>query len=100
MTLDMLVNICFVFIGNIFGILAASNIGYVLAHFFAITGFILLRRDRPEWPRPIMLSRAWIPIAWILGIITAVLTVFGVGWFQPRPAAGGPRRRRSSASAS
>ena len=22
------------------------------------------------------------PIAWILGIITAVLTVFGVGWFQ------------------
>ena len=43
MTLDMLVNIGFVlFIGNIFGILAASNIGYVLAHFFAITGFILL----------------------------------------------------------
>ena len=68
MTLDMLVNIWFVlFIGNIFGILAASNIGYVLAHFFAITGFILLRRDRPEWPRPIMLSPVWIPVAWVLG---------------------------------
>ena len=39
MTMDMVINICFVlFIGNIFGILAASNIGYVLAHFFAITG--------------------------------------------------------------
>ena len=57
MTLDMIINICFVlFIGNIFGILAASNIGYVLAHFFAITGFILLRKDRPDWPRPIKLS--------------------------------------------
>jgi len=88
MTLDMIVNICFVlFIGNIFGILAASNIGYVLAHFFAITGFILLRRDRPDWPRPIKLSAIWIPIAWVLAVITAVLTFFGVGWFQT--AAGG-----------
>ena len=53
MTIDMVLNICFVFlIGNIFGVLAASNIGYVLAHFFAITGFILLRRDRPELAAP------------------------------------------------
>ena len=88
MTLDMIVNICFVlFIGNIFGILAASNIGYVLAHFFAITGFILLRRDRPDWPRPIKLSPIWIPVAWVLAVVTAVLTFFGVGWFQT--AAGG-----------
>ena len=88
MTLDMLVNIGFVlFIGNIFGILAASNIGYVLAHFFAITGFILLRRDRPDWPRPIKLSPIWVPIAWVLAAITFVLMIFGVGWFQT--AAGG-----------
>jgi amino acid transporter len=88
MTLDMIVNICFVlFIGNIFGILAASNIGFVLAHFFAITGFILLRRDRPNWPRPINLSPIWVPIAYVLAAITFVLMVFGVGWFQT--AAGG-----------
>jgi amino acid transporter len=88
MTLDMIVNICFVlFIGNIFGILAASNIGYVLAHFFAITGFILLRKDRPNWPRPINLSPIWVPIAYVLAAITFVLMVFGVGWFQT--AAGG-----------
>jgi amino acid transporter len=88
MTIDMVLNICFVFlIGNLFGVLAASNIGYVLAHFFAITAFILLRRDRPEWPRPIELSPVWVPIAWVLAIITAVLTVFGVLWFQT--AAGG-----------
>ena len=35
----MVVNICFVlFIGNIFGVLAASNLGYVLAHMFALSG--------------------------------------------------------------
>ena len=49
MTVDMVINICFVlFIGNIFGVLAASNLGYVLAHMFALSGFVLLRRDRPE----------------------------------------------------
>ena len=83
MTLDMLLNICFVFlIGNLFGVLAASNIGYVLAHFFAITGFILLRRDRPNWPRAINLSPIWVPIAYVLAVIVAVFTVVGVGWFQ------------------
>lgn len=88
MTLDMAVNIAFVlFIGNIFGILAASNIGYVLAHFFAITAFILLRRDRPDWPRPIKLSPIWVPIAGVLAVITFVFMIVGVGWFQT--AAGG-----------
>ena len=44
MTVDMVFNILFVlFIGNIFGILAASNLGYVLAHMFALSGFVLLR---------------------------------------------------------
>ncbi len=56
MTLDMVFNILLLlFVGNIFGILAASNLGYVLAHMFALSGFVLLRRDRPNWPRPIKL---------------------------------------------
>jgi amino acid transporter len=88
MTLDMVINICFVwFVGNIFGILAASNLGYVLAHFFAITAFILLRKDRPDWPRPIRLGAAWVPIAWVLAAFCAVITVIGFGWFHV--AAGG-----------
>src|SRR5258707_576719 len=58
MTLDMGINILFVlFVGNLFGILVASNIGYVLANMFAIGAFVLLRRDRPDWPRPIRLGR-------------------------------------------
>ena len=69
MTIDMVLNICFVLlIGNIFGVLAASNIGYVLAHIFALTGFILLRRDRPNWPRPIKLGTVWMPIAGVLAV--------------------------------
>ena len=88
MTMDMLINICFVlFIGNIFGVLAASNLGYVLAHMFALSGFVLLRRDRPNWPRPIKLGGIWTPIAGILAVWCLILTIVGFGWFQT--AAGG-----------
>jgi amino acid transporter len=83
MTLDMGINILFVlFVGNLFGILVASNIGYVLAHVFALSGYVLLRRDRPLWPRPIRLPDYW---TWIAGVLCAafvVFTIVGVGWFQ------------------
>jgi amino acid transporter len=88
MTVDMVVNILFLlFIGNLFGILAASNLGYVLAHMFALSGFVLLRRDRPNWPRPIKLSPIFVPIASILAIWVLILTIVGFGWMQV--AAGG-----------
>jgi len=88
MTMDMVINICFVlFIGNIFGVLAASNLGYVLAHMFALSGFVLLRKDRPNWPRPIKLGAIWTPIAGILAVWCLILTIVGFGWFQT--AAGG-----------
>lgn len=88
MTVDMVINILFVlFIGNIFGVLAASNLGYVLAHMFALSGYVLLRRDRPNWPRPIKLSGVWTAIAGILAVWTLILTVVGFGWMQV--AAGG-----------
>ena len=88
MTLDMGINVIFVlFIGNIFGILAASNIGYVLAHVFALSGYVLLRKDRPEWPRPIRLSPVWTGVAAVLCGMFIIFTIVGVGWFQT--AAGG-----------
>ena len=83
MTLDAGINILFVlFVGNLFGILVASNIGYVLAHVFALSGYVLLRKDRPLWPRPIKLAPYW---TWIAGILCAAFVVFsivGIGWFQ------------------
>jgi amino acid transporter len=79
MTLDLFVNIALVlFVGNIVGVLFASNLGYMLATVFALTGFLLLRRDRPDWPRPIKRSRIWIPIAWVLVAFNVVLIVLGV----------------------
>jgi amino acid transporter len=88
MTGDMCLNILFVlFIGNIFGILAASNIGYVLAHVFALSAFILLRKDRPNWPRPIKLGNYWTYIAGVLCAMFIVFSVVGVAYFQH--AAGG-----------
>jgi amino acid transporter len=84
----MVINILFLlFVGNIFGIYAASNLGYVLAHMFALSAFILLRRDRPNWPRPIKLSPIWVPISGILAVWCGILTIVGFGWFQT--AAGG-----------
>jgi amino acid transporter len=83
MSLDTVINILFVlFVGNIFGILVASNIGYVLAHVFALSGYVLLRKDRPNWPRPIRLPAYWTGIAAVLCAAFVVFTVVGIGWFQ------------------
>src|SRR3954470_5347574 len=83
MSLDAVINILFVlFVGNLFGILVASNIGYVLANMFAIGAFILRRKDRPNWPRPIKLPSYWIPIAGVLFAAFAVFSVVGIGWLQ------------------
>jgi amino acid transporter len=78
MTLDMLINIGLVlFVGNILAILVAGNLGYMSAHFFALTGFLLLRRDRPNWPRPIRLASPWVIIAGLLAAINAFFIVIG-----------------------
>ena len=48
MTLDALLNLFLItYFASAIEILAAGNLGYILAHVFALTGFLLLRRDRP-----------------------------------------------------
>lgn len=79
MTVDMVVNLLLVFfVGNTLAILYTGNVGYILAHFFALTAFILLRRDRPSWPRPIKVSKIWIPIAGVLAAANALFIFVGV----------------------
>ena len=81
MTVDLVVNVLLVlFISSNLAILYLSNIGYVLAHVFALSGFLLLRKDRPNWPRPIKVGPAWIVIAAVLAVYNAVLIGFGVGY--------------------
>jgi amino acid transporter len=78
MTLDMVMNILLVLlVGNTLSILVAGNLGYISAHFFALTGFLLLRKDRPNWPRPIRLPAIWVPIAAVLAVVNLVLIVIG-----------------------
>ena len=78
MALDMVINLCLLFfVGNTLAILVAGNLGYMLAHFFALSGFILLRRDRPRWPRPIRLHRRWVFAAGLLAATNGLLIAIG-----------------------
>jgi amino acid transporter len=78
MTLDLVVNLLLVvLIKSNLAILYMSNIGYVLAHVFALSGFLLLRRDRPNWPRPIKVGSGWLPIAGFLCLLNAVFLAVG-----------------------
>jgi len=80
MTVDLLVNVALVlFVSSNLAILYMSNIGYVFAHVAAMTGFLLLRKDRPGWPRPIKVSRIWIPVAVVIAASNAVFLVVGAG---------------------
>ena len=58
-------------------ILIFSNLGYVTCHVFAMSGFLLLRKDRPNWPRPIRLGAMWAPIAALLAAINLLFIVGG-----------------------
>jgi amino acid transporter len=78
MTVDLGVNVLLVLlIKSNLAILYLSNIGYVLAHVFALSGFLLLRRDRPNWPRPIKVGSGWLPIAAFLVVLNALFLVVG-----------------------
>ena len=78
MTLDAVLNLFLLtYFAGVIEILAAGNLGYILAHVFALTGFLLLRKDRPNWPRPIRLSAIWLPIAGLLAAANMVFIVVG-----------------------
>jgi amino acid transporter len=83
MTVDSLFNILLllVFDSNLV-ILAASNLGYMLCHVFALSGVVLLRRSRPNWPRPYRLNGFWLFMAGVLAVVNLVLIVFGFVYFD------------------
>ena len=78
MTIDALLNILLItYLAGVLEILAVSNVGYVFATVTALAGFVLLRRDRPNWPRPIRLPNYWVPIAALLAFINLVFLIAG-----------------------
>jgi len=91
MTIDMLINLGLVFfVGNVLAIYVVGNLGYILAHVFALSAFLLLRKDRPDLPRPIKLSPMWVPIAALLVAVNLFLTVIGV-WYTELLGYGGTK---------
>jgi amino acid transporter len=79
MAVDMVVNILLIlFVGNNLAILYMSNIGYIFAHVLALSAFLLLRKDRPNWPRLIKLGPAWPIVAGILCALNFVFLVWGI----------------------
>ena len=79
MTVDMVVNILLIlFISSNLAILYMSNLGYILAHVFALSGFLLLRRDRPNWPRPIKVGKPWLVLTGLFFVVNIVFFFYAV----------------------
>ena len=78
MTVDALLNVVLIsFFNNPIEIIAVSNIGYVFATCAALSGFLLLRKDRPRWPRPVNLSAVWVPLGAVLLAANFVFLIAG-----------------------
>ncbi|HEX2246936.1 MAG TPA: APC family permease [Arthrobacter sp.] len=66
-----------IFVSNPISILVAANLGYLLAILLAVSGFIILRKDHPEMPRPFRAGKTALPLAITLTIYGAVVLVVG-----------------------
>ena len=75
----MVLNLALLFlIGSPLAILVCGNLGYILAHFFALSGFLLLRKDRPKWPRPYRAPNYWVPLAGVLAGLNLLFAIYGI----------------------
>jgi amino acid transporter len=78
MTIDALLNLLLITrYGSPLQILAVSNVGYVFATCTALSAFVLLRRDRPNWPRPVRLPNWYVPLGAALALFNFILLIFG-----------------------
>lgn len=78
-TLDLIFNIFLIFfVGGALAIVTAGITGYILCHILALSGFLLLRKDRPKRHRPVRLGRTWVAIAVALLAIDIVIFVVGL----------------------
>ena len=67
---------------NPLAIIVTGNLGYILTHFFAVSGFFLLRKDRPDAVRPIRLPRFFVPLSVVLSVLLAIILVVGATGFS------------------
>ncbi|MFD7291759.1 APC family permease [Streptomyces sp. NPDC059897] len=69
-------------LGTPLAIIVTGNLGYILTHVLALSGFALLRRDRPDMARPIRLPNVFVPVAWALAGLLLVILVVGATGFS------------------
>lgn len=92
LALDALLNIAILLLlGTPVSILLASNFGYLIAITLGVSAFLLLRKDRPAWPRPIRRSTPWLYIAG--ACIALNLFVITIGVMHPELAGYGGHRQ-------
>jgi amino acid transporter len=78
MTIDAILNLFLItYFQSPLEILAVSNVGYVFATCTALSAFVLLRKDRPNWPRPVRLPNWYVPLGALLAAINLVFLIFG-----------------------
>jgi amino acid transporter len=78
MSLDLVVNVVLIlFVGEALAVIVAGILGYLICHVLSLTGFIHLRRDRPDADRPIRLGRQWVAVAAVLAVVDTVMVVVG-----------------------
>lgn len=83
MAVDLVLNLALVFLlDSTLAIVATGNLGYVLAHVLALSALLLLRRDRPGWPRPIRLRPVEVALVALLVPALAVVLVVGATSFE------------------
>lgn len=63
-------------------IIVTGNLGYILTHIFAVSGFFLLRKDRPNAKRPITLPKFFVPLSIVLTVFLVIILVVGATGFQ------------------
>lgn len=78
MTFDLVLNVILIlFVGEALAVITAGIMGYILCHILALSGFVLLRIDRPNAPRPIKLGKGWFYVAIVLAVVDFIVWVLG-----------------------
>ncbi|PQZ94781.1 amino acid permease [Arthrobacter sp. MYb227] len=63
-------------------IIVTGNLGYILTHIFAVSGFFILRKDRPDAKRPIRLPNFFVPLSIGLTAFMVLILVVGATGFS------------------
>lgn len=63
-------------------IIVTGNLGYLITHILAVSGYWLLRKERPDLARPIRLPRIFTPLSIVITVILVVILVVGATGFS------------------